>query len=112
MKVLFGANLYRVTEGSTVNVNVRLDVDPERTVSIPITKTHINGASDSDYSGVPATVTFNAGETSKDIPFMAVDDDDVDNDNERVTLSISTTLPSKVTRGTRFTVSSLHRRQR
>ena len=105
VKVLFGANLYRVTEGSTFRVNVRLDVDPERTVSIPITKTHINGASDSDYSGVPATVTFNAGETSKDIPFMAVDDDDVDNDNERVTLSISTTLPSKVTRGTRFTVS-------
>ena len=103
VKVQFGANLYRVTEGRTVNVNVRLDVDPERTVSIPITKQHLFGASDSDYSGVPATVTFNAGETSKDIPFMAVDDD-VDDDNESVTLAISETLPSKVTRGSRFTV--------
>ena len=104
VKVQFGANLYRVTEGRTVNVNVRLDVDPERTVSIPITKQHLFGASDSDYSGVPATVTFNAGETSKDIPFMAVDDDHVDNANESVTLAISATLPSKVTRGSRFSV--------
>ena len=103
VKVQFGANLYRVTEGRTVNVNVRLDVDPERTVSIPITKQHLFGASDSDYSGVPATVTFNAGETSKDIPFMAVDDD-VDDDNESVALAISETLPSKVTRGSRFTL--------
>ena len=103
VKVQFGANLYRVTEGRTVNVNVRLDVDPERTVIIPITKVNLN-SSDSDYSGVPATVTFNAGETSKDIPFMAVDDDHVDNANESVTLAISATLPSKVTRGSRFTV--------
>ena len=103
VKVQFGADLYRVTEGRTVNVNVRLDVDPERTVIIPITKVNLN-SSDSDYSGVPATVTFNAGETSKDIPFMAVDDDHVDNANESVTLAISATLPSKVTRGSRFTV--------
>ena len=103
VKVQFGANIYRVTEGRTVNVNVRLDVDPERTVIIPITKVNLN-SSDSDYSGVPATVTFNAGETSKDIPFMAVDDDHVDNANESVTLAISATLPSKVTRGSRFTV--------
>ena len=104
VKVQFGANLYRVTEGSTVNVNVRLDVDPERTVIIPITKTHLGSVGGSDYSGVPATVTFNAGETSKDILFMAVDDDEVDAANERVQLGISTTLPSKVTRGARFTV--------
>ena len=46
-------------------MTVTLSADPERTVTIPITKTNQGGATSADYSGVPATVTFNAGETSK-----------------------------------------------
>ena len=44
---------YTVTEGSGVSVKVTLSTDPERIVTIPITKTNQAGASSADYSGVP-----------------------------------------------------------
>ena len=65
--VSFGAATYTAAEGGTATVTVTLSADPERTVEVPITKANQGGASDSDYSGVPATVTFNAGETSQPI---------------------------------------------
>ena len=43
-----------------VTVKVTLNADPERTVTIPITKANQGGASSVDYSGVPANVTFNS----------------------------------------------------
>ena len=59
----FGQDTYTVDEGSSVTVKVKLDADPERTVTIPITATDQDGASGDDYSGVPARVTFNSGDT-------------------------------------------------
>ena len=52
-----------------MTVTVRLNVDPERTVSIPIGKTHEGGATSADYSGVPSALIFNATETVKTITF-------------------------------------------
>ena len=63
--VEFGASDYTAAEGGSVSVEVKLSADPERTVTIPITKTEQGGATSSDYSGVPASVTFNTGETSQ-----------------------------------------------
>ena len=63
--VSFGASTYTAAEGSTATVTVTLSADPERTVEVQITTTNQGGASAADYSGVPATVTFNAGETSQ-----------------------------------------------
>ena len=60
--VMFGASTYTVAEGDTVMVTVMLSADPERTVVIPLTATDQNGASPADYSGVPANLTFNAGD--------------------------------------------------
>ncbi len=60
-------------EGSTVTVKVTLNADPERTVTIPITKANQDGASN-DYSGVPANVTFNSGDTEAEITFAAAAD--------------------------------------
>ena len=70
--VSFGSAAYTVAEGGTVEVTVTLDPDPERTVTIPITKANQGtGASNADYSGVPANVVFNSGEIEKSITFTA-----------------------------------------
>ena len=69
-----------------VTVKVQLSADPERTVTIPITPTNQDGASNSDYSGVPNSVTFNNGETQKSFTFTATHDTE-DDDGESVKLT-------------------------
>ena len=105
--VSFGAAGYSVEEsddaGTTEDkeneavVTVTLSADPERTVTIPITKTNQGGASGDDYSGVPENVVFNSGETSKTFTFTA-EDDDVDDDDESVKLAFGA-LPARVSEG-------------
>ena len=96
---------HSVTEGGTVEVTVTLDVDPERTVTVPLTVTDQDGASPADYSGVPSSVTFDSGETSKTFTFSATQDD-VDDDGESVKLAFGTP-PPRVSAGTvnEFTVN-------
>ena len=96
--VSFEQDSYTVAEGSTVNIKVKLDGDPERTVTIPITKTDQNGASGVDYSGMPASVTFVAGDTEETITFSATQDT-VDDDVESVKLTFGSSLPTGVTKG-------------
>ena len=67
----FEAAAYNAAEGGSVWVGVRLSADPDRTVAIPITTTNQGGASDADYSGVPASLTFKSGETFKTFSFSA-----------------------------------------
>ena len=55
MRVSFSQGAYSVTEGSDVTVMVTLSAVPDGAVIIPLTKTNQSGASDADYSGVPAT---------------------------------------------------------
>ena len=98
VKVSFGADQYTAGEGGTVEVTVTLDADPERTVAIPVTATGQDGATSSDYSGVPANVTFDAGDTSKTFTFSA-DDDALDDDDEEVLITFGT-LPTGVSAGT------------
>ena len=92
------AATYRAIEGGTANVTVELSADPERTVEVPITTTNQGGASASDYSGVPASITFNSGDTEKTITFTAVQDS-LNESGERVKLSFGT-LPARVSEGT------------
>ena len=94
VEVSFEQGTYTVDEGSTVPVTVTLNADPERTVIIPITTTDQDGASSADYSGVPASVTFNAGDTEVDITFTA-SSDSVDDDGESVKLTFGNTLPDR-----------------
>ena len=95
--VSFEQGSYTVAEGSSVTVKVKLSEDPERTVTIPLTKANQDGASNSDYSGVPANVVFNANDTEKSFTFTATADDDND-DGESVKLGFDT-LPAGVTEG-------------
>ena len=97
VKVGFGASSYTAAEGGTVEVTVTLSADPERQVVIPLTTTDEGGASGADYSGVPASLRFESGDTSMSFTFEATDDA-VDDDGESVKLSFGT-LPAAVTAG-------------
>ena len=58
-----------------MTVKVTLSEDPERTVTIPHQpRPDQGGASSSDYSGVPDSVTFNSGDTEKSFTFSAAAD--------------------------------------
>ena len=95
--VSFGAATYTAAEGGTATVTVTLSADPERTVEVPITATNQGGASSADYSGVPTSVTFDAGDTSQPITFAATQDVE-DDDGESVLLAFGA-LPTGVTAG-------------
>ena len=99
MTVSFGAATYRAIEGGTATVTVTLSADPERTVAVPITKTNQGGAVAADYSGVPTSVTFDAGETSKTFTAATAQDTE-DDDGESVKLGFGTSLPARVSQGT------------
>ena len=88
---------YGVFEGGEVTLAVILSADPERTVTIPLTRTNEGGATGSDYSGVPASVTFNGGETRKTFVFAALEDTD-EEDGESVKLGFGT-RPDRVDLG-------------
>ena len=107
LTVNFEASTYNVTEGSTVEVVLTLDDDPERTVTIPFSKTNQGGASDSDYVGVPTSVIFNAGEISKSFEFSAVSDR-IGDPGEKVSFKLET-LPPGTTAGTTQRDSGHHR---
>ncbi len=80
----FSQDSYTVAEGGTQSVTVTLSADPERTLVIAITTEGEGGATSVDYSA-PASVTFNAGETSKSFTFAA-SQDTLDDDDESVKL--------------------------
>ena len=98
LSVSFGQGTYTAAEGGSITVTVKLSVDPERTVTIPINHTPQDGATSADYSGVPTSVTFNSGDTEKTFSFAAASDG-VDDDGESVKLTFGT-LPTGVTAGT------------
>ena len=98
LTVNFKESGYSVTEGSIEEIVLTLDDDPERTVTIPLSWSNKDGASDSDHNGVPTDVTFNAGETEKSFEFSAVSDR-IGDPGEKVSINLGD-LPSGVTKGT------------
>ena len=104
VKVGYEQASYTVAEGSTTTVKVKLDHDPERAVTIPLTHAGQGGATTqgetgADYSGVPASLTFQAGDTEKTFTFTAAADTE-DDDGESVALGFDTDdLPAGVSEG-------------
>ena len=103
VEVSFIPGSYTAHEGGTATVRVRLDTDPERTVTIPLVATPQDGATTADY-GLPRNVTFNTGETAQEIIVTATDDTS-DDDGESVQLSFGGRLPAQVTSGSPDTVT-------
>ena len=99
--VRFERTTYTIDEGDSFSINVILSPDPKRTVTIPIEFT-IEDAAEGRY-GLPGSVTFNAGETTKSINFTATNDD-VDDDSGQVIVRFGTSLPDNVSAGNPATV--------
>ena len=98
VEVSFAQTRYTAEErGNAVTVTVTLDKNPERTVVIPLIATPQDGATNADYSGVPQSVTFNPGQTSRTFTVTA-EDDALAEEDETVALGFGT-LPPRVTRG-------------
>ncbi len=102
--VRFGASSYTAIEGvAGAVVTVELNPAAARAVTILVTATPQSGASSADYSGVPGSVTFAAGETEKSFTVTATDDS-VDDDGESVQLGFGR-LPSGVLLGSPSTAT-------
>ena len=96
--VAFGAATYRATEdGSDATVRVELDTAPGRSVTVPLTRTHRGGATADDYSGIPETVTFGAGQTAETFTVTATNDS-ADDGGESVSIGFGP-LPAGVSAG-------------
>ena len=96
--VSFGAVTYTATEGGAdATVRVELDAAPGRSVTVPLTKAHLGGATAADYSGIPMNVTFAANQTSRTFAVMATADD-VSDGGESVSIGFGT-LPEGVFAG-------------
>ena len=96
--VSFGASDYQAYEGgNAAEVTVQLDSAPVVETVIPITAVGMNGATSADWTGVPGSLTFSPGETSKMFTVMAYDDT-VEDGGETVELGFGT-LPPGVARG-------------
>ena len=96
--VSFGAGSLLVDEGEAVTVTVTLATAPAETVTVPLTATPGTGLDSTEYSGVPANVMFDAGDTSK--IFMVTTVDDTDDEPDRLLTFSFGTLPAGYVPGT------------
>ena len=76
VSVSFATSRHDVSEGETIQITVRLSEDPGRDLAIPLVLTHLGGATDADYSGVPDWVRFSSGVTTREFDFIAAEDSD------------------------------------
>ncbi len=95
--VSFARSAYRVQEGDRVEVEVRLTRAAGSRAGIPIEVSLGPGVQDADFS-VSDTVFFGAGDTRQVVDFLAVPDE-VDEDDEVVTLELGPMLPEGFVRG-------------
>ena len=102
--VTFGASSYTASEGGApATVAVELSPAPSAPVTIPLTPSRRGGATAGDYSGVPPSVTFQAGQTRLTFTVTATDDS-VDDDGESVRIGFGT-LPDGFVAGARPTAT-------
>ena len=83
--VTFGASFYTASEGAEATVFVDLSTAPTTPVTILLTKEHLGGATGTDYSGVPPSVTFTTEQTQRTFTVTATDDS-VDDEGESLLL--------------------------
>ena len=77
--VRFAADSYTAREGgAAATVAVVLSGPAPAPVTIPLTREHLSGATEADYSGVPAGVTFAAGQARQTFTVTVTEDSDED----------------------------------
>ena len=105
VSVSFEQATHSVAEGASRPVAVRLSSAHQgvRGVTVPIVLQATTGSASADDLTLDESVTFEAGETRKSLPLIALDDDLVEGD-ETATLGFGT-LPDGVTAGSTATVT-------
>ena len=100
--VQFDEVTYDAFEGGlAATVTVTLSEDPERTVTVMLDVSHLNGATATDYTLSDTSVTFAAGQTTATLTLTVVDDSVNDDDSRLVEIEFQTPLPDGVTVGLR-----------
>ena len=109
LRVSYGADSYRATEGDSVAVEVRLSPAADRAVDIPITVTADEGTESGDYrvSGLSAGDTLAFAENSASETFHIVALPDPDADDETVTLGFGAKPPGVLAGTTSSTTVTL-----
>ncbi len=110
LKVSFGQAEYQIREGQQANIEVKVAPTADRRVEVPLLVAPKGGATDEDYSGVPAKVVFEEGESEGTIS-VEVLADEVHDPGEGVVLSFGE-LPEAVSGGEilQTTVNFRHQR--
>ena len=98
VKVSFSHAMQEVAEGASVNLTVSVDVDPERSLTIPLSPTYVGGATLDDHSVVPDSVTLSTDTRSVTIAFMAIDDSE-DDDEDQVIIGFGDMPDDRVSAG-------------
>ncbi len=101
--VEFAKAVYAVTEGGTASVTVRLNHDPERTVTIPIIATPLGGASPLEYTSSSSVTFTSGGPLSQTVTVTASADSEAEQ-GEHIVLGLGR-LPDGVESGTVTTAS-------
>ena len=96
VNVSFEQASYTLAEGETSTIVVVLDAAPERALAIMLVRALLNGITNDDYSGVPDSVNFHSSSTESHFTF-SVTDDEIDDDEEGLTLTFGPILPPGVT---------------
>ena len=97
LKVSFGQAEYQIMEGQQADIEVKVAPTADRRVEVPLVVAPTGGATDEDYSGVPAKVIFEEGESEGTIS-VEVLADEVNDPGEGVVLSFGE-LPEAVSEG-------------
>ena len=81
------------------SLTVSVDVDPERSLTIPLSPTYDGGATVDDHSVVPDTVTLSTATRSVTIAFMAIEVDSEDDDEDQVIIGFGAMPDARVSAG-------------
>ncbi len=110
LKVSFGQAEYQIREGQQADIEVKVAPTADRRVEVPLVVAPTGGATDEDYSGVPAKVMFEEGESEGTIS-VEVLADEVNDPGEGVVLSFGE-LPEAVSAGDPSSTQVQFRQQR
>ena len=97
LTVSFGQAEYEIREGQEADIEVEVSPAADRRVEVPLVVALQGGATDEDYSGVPAKVVFEEGESQGTISLKVLADE-VDDPGESIVLSFGE-LPEAVSEG-------------
>ncbi len=110
LKVSFGQAEYQIKEGHQADIEVTISPAADRRVEVPLEVALEGGATPEDYSGAPASVVFEEGESQGTISVEALADEEND-PGEGIVLSLGG-LPEAVSAGDPSSTQVHFRQQR